>query len=599
MLRRESLEWTMVEIDKLPEELRERAKEDILDFGEWSTSHSSYMVRFGGMLQELKPSDTDFVWFVTTLRLITLFGSQDPSPAHFTAAREYLKSVDIDNDKAVDLLARALVVECQKFKEYIFEKFSVCNITIQKTAAEALLESRELSSNEIGTQKHQKHQEQPIFLNNPLRENEGFFLTPERTAKADFVCSQDGCNAIDLSFSEFLQRVGKCGQDQAKRIQESAHIRYQKYQEKGCGEFNRQEAWSVWIPKERSSLFSPFLRVLVDAVWNDKCKDRWGKEGRNVPALTRGVLVSTIKPPLSKGSSIEVLNNSITCYSTDGKEIATVPCVDPRLVSLIRRGMEGFPSLTGHKLLRWQVRTGFNNWANEIDDIRLICTTGGYEGIARQIGCGNSKQSPTDVKAILYAQAHGIFQFPNGDSGNMIILRELDKLRNGEPSKINIVLGELLLPNFGHSLAKGETRRLVPITDFPPLIGSKNTHAAQAMLQLLILELFSDHSDVLAVKNSIPICANKWNELANKAGLPEKSLLRVIPGWLEGDLFAQPFLERQGDEYTLGPSYTKELKFLEYQGQQRIEGAKGGIKSAAAKKASTERKYSRSKKPKG
>lgn len=557
----------MIEIDALPEEIREKVKEDIQKHGECAASHNLYMAPLVKMLEELHPSDTDIAWFTITLNLINLFGSKDPSPIHFAIARDSLKKLEIENDKAVDMLARALVLECQAFRDFLFSQLNLGNTSIT-------------TNTQLFTQ----------FIADKT------LLLPEKEEKSEFVSSTDEGNIVDLAFSDFLERIGECGKEAASIIRKSAPKRHQKYKESSFSSDYRQEAWSVWIPNEEfPSLFSPFLSILSNVVWNDKCKRNWDREKRNVPALTQGVVVKTIKPPLSKGSKIEVSDDMIICYSGSGEIIATVPCVDPKLVNLICKGMEAFSSLAGHKLLRWQVRKGFDNWAGGVEDPRLIKTSGGYEGIANLIGCGNSKKSPAEVKALLHAQAYGQFNFPQGGAGNMIILREIEKHRNGEPSKINIILGEMLLPNFTYQLPQGEKRRLVPITELPPLIGSKNTHAAQAMLQLLILEEFANQSDILASKKCIQISIEKWQELSFEAKLPQSSLNKVITGWTEGDLFSKAFLQKQGDEYSLGEDYFQVTGFLEYQGQQRLAGAKGGRKSAESRKGQPTKKYTKKK----
>lgn len=401
----------------------------------------------------------------------------------------------------------------------------------------------------------------------------------------------------DAAYLKILEETGAHGKEVAKWLETDSE-QFPSYFNKYIETKNPQYMKEFWFRKEgqdNEPFYSRALLILCECVWLDIVKPIWEKQIKNVPAITKGVLITTIKPPLSKNCKIEVSDTKITCYSEEGKSIAIVPCVDPKLVNLICRGMEAFSSLTGHKLFRWQVRTGFENWANEREDPRLICTTGGYEGIANLVGCGSSKKSPTEIKAILYAQAHGHFHFPQGGSGNMIILREMDKLRNGEPTSINIILGELLFPNFTHMLPQGEKRRLVPITELPPLIGSKNTHASQAMLQLLILEEFSNQSDALFQNSSIQITQNRWEQLAQEAKLPKTSLSRVISGWIEGDLFSKPFLDKQGDEYTLGPTYGRVLNFLEQQGKHRIDGSKGGEKAAVNKKVLIGKNYSKKK----
>lgn len=499
-----------------------------------------------------------YTCFKAAIYIINFFSSEDPSKLHYQVSREVLREYGGDalesQEKIRDLLARELVGECRNFASKIIPS--------------PLLQ--------------EKANDKTLFV---LKKECGEPFEHLTTAVSDKLW-------IDNVFLEHLTSIGKNGYDLAKKLSVASKRWLEEYLIFG----QTLKLFRLWIDLEEQPYFCRYLKVFAEIVWKDRVQSIWEKQSKHVPAITKGVLITTIKPPLSKNCKVEVSETKITCYSEEGKSIAIVPCVDPKLVNLICRGMEGFSSLTGHKLFRWQVRTGFENWANNSEDPRLICTKGGYEGIANLIGCSNSKKSPTEVKAILYAQAHAHFQFPHGGSGNMIILREMDKLRNGEPTNINIILGELLFPNFTHMLPQGEKKRLVPITELPPLIGSKNTHAAQAMLQLLILEEFSDKSDALFKKRSIRITLDRWEQLAKESKLPRTSLSRVIAGWVEGDLFSKPFLDKQGDEYTLGPAYENVINFLEYQGKQRVSGAKGGERSAAIKKKMASENYSRKKK---
>lgn len=552
----------MINIESLPIEIQDRVRQDIERFGETTTAHLLYLAPIGRMIEELQPTDNDVVWLTTAFHIVNSYASQDPTPIHFTLSREYLNKKNITDDHAVHMLASELVRQCQRLNQFISDPFS----------------------------KESDHQPALLF------QDEKGFLVPARDAMPGFICERDECNVLDLLLAKFLRSIGIRGTEAAEHIEKTAKESFKPYRESNYDAIHRPAAWYLWITTQPNpSIFIQAIDLLMEVIWIDICQQQWERKTRQVPAIARGILITAIKPPLSKGVDIQTTENSITCYSADGKLVATVPCIDPTLLPLLRKGMEGLSSLTGHKVLRWQVRTGFNNWAKGEADPRLISCAGGYEGIARQISCGNGKNYPTDVKAILHAQAHGHFQFPQGGTGNMIILREEERLRNGEPSQIVIVLGDMLLPNFTHRLPKGEQRRLVPITELPPLIGSPNTHAAQAMLQLLILEEFSNQSDVLAQQRCIHLTRQKWEELSAQARLPKSRLTSVIIGWTNDNLFSKAFLDKQGDEYTLGPSYANVLDFLQYQGNERIIGAKGGVKSAEAKKDRAKRGYRRPK----
>jgi hypothetical protein len=151
------------------------------------------------------------------------------------------------------------------------------------------------------------------------------------------------------------------------------------------------------------------------------------------------------------------------------------------------------------------------------------------------------------------------------------LLKSGERHRNGETSKINIVLGEPLLPNYTHLLPKGEKRRLIPIPILPPMIGSKNTYAAQAFLQLLLLEEFSDQSRAFAEKGFICLPWEKWVTLGSEAKLPQSVLFKVLEGWIvKRD-------EVQENGYILGAGYFQLSDFLRAQGNLREKRSKMAV----------------------
>ena len=239
-------------------------------------------------------------------------------------------------------------------------------------------------------------------------------------------------------------------------------------------------------------------------------------------------------------------------------------------------------------MLRWQITQGFENWAQGNEDPRVIkITDGGYTKIGEMIG-SNASYDIAKIKAILHAQAFGNFVYADGSKGNMIALNILSKYRNKEPSKINIILGDALLPNYVFSLEKKD-RRLIPIGDLPPLHGSPNTHANQAHLQLLVFEELSNQSDKLAKDGAVIISAEKWGTMAAESGLKLNKIDEIITHWCQPDLF-NCFLDRQGDEFKLASHYDKAQNFLIDQGNNRLLNSAKGKASAMKKKKGKSKK---------
>jgi hypothetical protein len=478
-------------------------------------------------VKSLTSDDSDFTWMNAVIQSLHYFGSSEPHHDHIALARELLQEIKISDEATNDFLARELCKEFQKLRKFILDRF--------------------------------KSIDNPSSSSLPL----------------------------DIALIEFLERrPGSWSKEMAFGIRESAPFRYQKYRESGYSPLYRKEVWSLWISFESSSPSFPYAKLIAQVVWRDDGQKAIGRVQKNVPALTQGIFVPLIKPYLCSGIQVKIMDdNKIICLAKDGALLSSIPCFDLKLLSVIQNGLEDFSTLSGHKLLRWQVQMGFLNWLSGVDDPRLISTAGGYAGIAKLVGCGGGPSSRKLIRNILYAQAYCQFDFPQIGKGNMIVLREIEKHRNGEPSKINIILGEFLLPNYTHRLPPGEKRRLIPITGLPPLIGSKNTHAAQAMLQLLVLEEFSNQSDFLAKERYIVISQWTWNRLADEAKLPLSCLNKVISGWTQDDPAFKAFLQKNGDQYALGADYYKATDFLETQGKQRIAGAIKGTKAVSRKKS--------------
>lgn len=516
--------------------------------GEWVVVNSIYFASLWRMISELRASDTDIVWLATAIHVINFMATKDPSPIHYNIVRELLEKYEVRDNRAVDLLVRELVNGCREVQAYILKAFQDKNHS---------------------------------FAALPFQ-NEGFYL-PSRDYLPGFICANEGMNSLDALFCEFLESRGGVGEKVSKMVRNQAKKRFQEFQERGHDNQTRQILWATcWIDKKMANpVYAKYLTILSDVIWQEKIKEKFGRLKSHFPAIPKVLFSQTLKPVLKK-NKIENVQDRIVAISEEQTVVAAVKVslMDEKLLYLIKRGLSSFGSLTGHRLLRWEIKSGCQNIINGNPNPSSIVIEGGYEGIARAIGCGKNKAQVTDVKAILNAQARCCFNYPNGDkTSGLIILKEIGFHRNKEPNKIQITLGSELLPDYLFTLPKSASKLLLPFVDFPPLIGSPNTHAAQALLQLLILEEFSQQSDRLAEKGAVFIPKSKWELLSNEAALPRNSLDNVIIGW-SSNSNGNVFLEKNGDEYTLSMIHVDALEFLLEQGRRRIRGSIAGKKSA-------------------
>lgn len=541
----------MIDTPTLPKEVKIRAESDIQNHGEWATGHSLYMAPFSKMLQDLQPSDTDFVWYVLSLHLIRLFGSQDPSPIHFAVARETLGQDNIEDDQAVDILARTLVQECQNLRANIQKKYFINDDSI-------------LLTDEIMVK---------------LSDKEGWYI-PERNALPDFIPSNQSCNALDLEFCEFLRTLGERGKEMENALKSNARDSYRNYEESNYNPEYRPQAWSLWISHNPQSLFSPFLKVLSDVVWNDKCKVHWEKGKKNVPALTQGVHPSVAKILSHQVETKEIESKLHMVHS--GKIIATLPTIDPKLIPVVTKGVGSLNSLYHHRLIRFECKSSFDNWASGNADARLLKFDRGFSEISEKLGF-NNRSAANEIKNILHAQAHMHFHFDDGSSGNLIVLSKFRSSQSGREEGIIITLGPQLLPHYTFQTAK-KSRLLIPVPELPPLISSSNSHAAQAALQMLVMQEFADKSIELAEIGSIEISNETWMTLAADAGLSTSVFKQTLDRWVNDGDDGPRFLVKDNNRYSFGKAYNKEEVFLIEQGHLRKKRQNEGKKSAAKRK---------------
>jgi hypothetical protein len=534
---------------RLPQDIAEKISRDILDT-ESSCSVRDFNYMFEFFKESVQNSKTFelgdvSICFRAAIWIINYLSTEDPSQLHYHAAREVLKKYEngkLENDEgARDLLARALVKECNSFASLILPK-------------------EILQGNVPDSKKSMSFR----GLLNPNADH--------------LIYSIDGMLWLDDAFAQYITSIGDEGENAASEFSNASRSWYKEYE---CTR-KALDLFRLWIDLSKEPYYCRYFYILAKVLWKDRIQLQFERKQKLYPALPIG-LMETIKPALQKSSNIVQNRDRIDIYGKAGKVVASaqIPCIDAKAIPLVTRGIRSLGSLAGHRLLRWQVKSGCQNIIEGNPNPNTLLIEGGFETISHLIGCGKNKSTVTEVKSILYAQAHSSFYTSNGDRiSSLIILNEIGYHRNKEPNRLSIVLGDVLLPHYLFSLPQNQ-RRLIPIiSDLPPLVGSPNTHAAQAMLQLLVLEEFSKQSDRFAERGSVLISLEKWGEMSSEAALPKSNLSKVIDGWTTDDVNGRAFLKKDGEEFALSDIYIDVEKFLEDQGKQRMIGRKKGIISS-------------------
>lgn len=555
----------MIELENLPEEIRSHVKQDIEKHGEWATSWMLSAAPLWRMADDLQPADTDTVWAAVALHMISFFSTKDPSLFHFRIARDYLqkKFEKEPDDKAVDLLARQLVKSCGELLQYI-----------QKSSG-------------IGG-------ESALYLFGASVDEKGFVLPP-RDFQPGVIYEQEERNLLDFLFSEYIKSVGAVGREAAEKVLKYSKEHHGKYRESSYSPSCRPESWGLWInkfPGTQTTIWSKFLDViLVEVIWEDLCAEKWGKECRrsdkNVPALTHGVHPSVTRI-LSPKTQSQVVDNKVQMLHS-GKIIASIPTIDQKLMSIVTKGAGNLNSIYHHKLIRHECRSGFENWVQDKEDPRVLRFEKGCTEIAEKLGL-TSNRAVEEIKALLHAQAFMHFNFEDGSSGNLISLRNFRSRGCNRDDGVEIVLGTQLLPHYTFQAPRKE-RLLIPVPELPPFVSAPQYHSGQALLQMMVMEEFTENSIEFVDCESIKISDQKWEEFAKETGLPASVFKQALDRWVrDGDDGPRFLVQIEKDRYALGDNFKKEAEFLRCQGALRKSRKKEGEKSALLRKRKQDRK---------
>jgi hypothetical protein len=267
-------------------------------------------------------------------------------------------------------------------------------------------------------------------------------------------------------------------------------------------------------------------------------------------------------------------------------QLDQAPAVEEGILSrLIEQASAGdgkvFRSITHHRLVYWEVATALVQHASGAQNPGLIHVVGGWSELARLIG-ENSADSVARVETLVRLQAHGLFHFPDGSSGNLIQYRHRPASRAGQAYvEINVPdqlsRGYARRPANGGLLRASRDRMLVPIIPAPRGIGKRETHGPQAGLQTLLLIYMRERAEEMLSAGGVVLTTQVLRERADLAGLPWTMVGRVIDHWLgEGGRLKAA----GGGRVTLADEWERERRFIEAAARASRRERAAGVASA-------------------
>ena len=372
------------------------------------------------------------------------------------------------------------------------------------------------------------------------------------------------------------------------------------------------DPWARWR-REKGGPASTIdaLRWLAVVGWKDVVKPQIDSQQRTHhrslirPVFASQVIVSHIRPKVRETENGQQVLPGLV---DGGLDCRIIPQTDPRLVKRIIAGLDKLGTLTGHRVLRWEIETGHRQFLEGLTrpgvDFRKIEVEGGYSAIAERIGL-TSNQDVTAIREIIAAQDGTIFDFPwahlgAGHNGRLLTREEIGATR-GRKAKVNLILGTMLVPGYASAInnpsVSSSSRKLVPVTDLPPLVGSPEKHGAQVSLSMLLVLHLRDHATDLHEHGMVRLRRVDLQRMAREVGLPDDPAFidDVWRRWQGEDVKGSDpstpaFVKVDGEHFTLSDHHAAARQAIIDAGAQEAAGRARGLKSQesrAKKQAST------------
>lgn len=392
-----------------------------------------------------------------------------------------------------------------------------------------------------------------------------------------------GVVELDQAAARLLQGTGKAGQ-----------AAWEKFSQRPRG----KNPWVRWLRTTKGDPCSVSgLHALARVGWLDIVKPRLDEANRTHhrsvirPVFASQIVTSHIRPNIRETPDGQRLLPGLV---EGGLDCRIIPQTDPRLVKRIIAGLDKLGTLTGHRVLRWEIETGHRQFLDGLTrpgvDFRKIEVEGGYGAIAERIGL-TSNQDVTAVREIIAAQDATIFNFPwahmgAGHDGRLLIREEIGATR-GRRARVNLILGTMLVPGYASAInnpsVSAASRKLVPVTDLPPLIGRPNEYGPQVSLSMMLVLYLRDRAIELYEQGMVRLRPVDLQRMAREVGLPDDTafLSDLWRRWqgeeVKGsDPSTPPFVKVDGDRFTLSDHHATARQAIVDAGAQEAAGRTRG-----------------------
>ena len=378
---------------------------------------------------------------------------------------------------------------------------------------------------------------------------------------------------LDELFSRYIAKMGPHGEKLSAELLNASL----NWVEEWILDQNHLLLLRLWIDLERPPLYCRSIKLLAEVIWKDRVGALVERSQKQLMALTQSV-----HGPLCRLLSKQAVIREAHIFY-DGKSIASIVASDPSLFSLIEKGMHLLGSIYHHKLLRHECRMGFENWVQGVENPNVLRYERGETQIAEKLGL-KSKEAPSLIKAILHAQAYLAICFDDQSQETLISsLRTFRSEITQRNEGIELVLGEQLMPYYTFQTDR-RSRLLVPLPEFPIFVAAAQYHAGQSLLQMLVMEEFTNRSVELSSDGWIEIPPAKWVLFFRQSGLPDSICKQVFSHWLSKDGF---LTQVSVNRFSLLSQ--KENQFLRSQGLMRQTRQRQGKVSVRKRKQSIQK----------